>query len=94
MNHLSKKNKQILNYDGIVLPPNIKRETERPKPEIHIRAGAYLRLSRDDGKYKIVSSSIETQQDIITAFAASRGFEIYDFYIDDGWSGVSFDRPD
>lgn len=95
MNHLSPTiGGTAENYKGIVLPPGIMRETAKPKEEIRPKPAAYLRLSRDDGKYKIVSASIETQRDIVQNYADNAGLHITDFYIDDGWSGTNFDRPD
>ena len=59
------------------------------------RAALYLRLSREDvkegGGY---SSSIETQRDITRSYAISHQYNIVGTYIDDGFSGTSFDRPD
>ena len=52
----------------------------------------YGRLSRDDGDDE--STSIFNQKRIITEFAKQQGFTIDEFYIDDGFSGFSMDRPD
>ena len=52
---------------------------------------AYLRLSQEDGDGE--SSSISNQRKIITRFAEERGFTIAEFYIDDGYSGFTMDRP-
>lgn len=55
-------------------------------------AGLYLRLSKDDdGRNESVS--IGTQRDILTDYCNENGFTIYDVYIDDGYSGLNFDRP-
>ena len=55
-------------------------------------AGLYLRLSKDDdGRNESVS--IGTQRDILTDYCNKNGFRIYDVYIDDGYSGLNFDRP-
>lgn len=55
----------------------------------------YLRLSRDDGEAgKAESNSITSQRDIIRGFIRKQNdMEIFDFYVDDGWSGANFDRP-
>ena len=55
----------------------------------------YLRLSRDDGEEgKAESNSITSQRDLIRDFIRKQNdMEIYDFYVDDGWSGANFDRP-
>ncbi len=53
----------------------------------------YMRLSKDDGD-KEESESITNQRKILRAFAKENGYEIYDEYIDDGYSGTNFERPD
>ena len=55
----------------------------------------YLRLSKDDGEAgKAESNSITSQRDIIRSFIRKQDdMEIFDFYVDDGWSGANFDRP-
>ena len=55
-------------------------------------AGLYCRLSVDDlnaGE----SGSIQTQRAMLTDYCRQNGFHIVDYYIDDGVSGTSFDRP-
>ncbi len=57
------------------------------------KAAAYLRLSKDDGD-KDESNSIQSQRKIISEFIKSRDdIEIINERIDDGFSGVSFERP-
>lgn len=56
------------------------------------RAGAYLRLSRDDERSG-ESLSIENQRVILTKFIKEHGWELVDSYIDDGLTGTNFDRP-
>lgn len=58
-------------------------------------AAVYLRLSKDDGEAgKAESNSITSQRDIIRGFIRKQdNMEIFDFYVDDGWSGVNFERP-
>ena len=53
---------------------------------------AYLRLSVEDGDDK-ESSSISNQRRIIEEYAEGNGLIISNFYIDDGHSGYSMDRP-
>ena len=56
----------------------------------------YIRLSREDEiKRKLESESITNQRNFILNFInrSSENFHIYDFYIDDGFSGTNFDRP-
>ncbi len=52
----------------------------------------YCRLSVDDGD-PIVSQSISNQKDILTKYCLEQGFNIYNIYIDDGFSGTNFNRP-
>ena len=58
------------------------------------KVAAYLRLSVDDGD-KEVSDSIVSQKSIIEDKIKKLGkeFELYDFYIDDGYTGLNTDRP-
>ena len=56
-------------------------------------AAIYCRLSRDDGT-ESESNSIITQRQILRRYAKEQGFLIYDEYVDDGYSGTTFDRPD
>ena len=55
-------------------------------------AGIYLRLSKDDDQHG-ESVSIGTQRSIITEYCKINHFNIYKVYIDDGYSGLTFDRP-
>ena len=52
----------------------------------------YLRLSKDD-ENDCESTSITNQRKIITNFANDKGIKIDDWYVDDGDSGYSQDRP-
>lgn len=57
------------------------------------KVGAYIGLSRDD-KYS-ESDSIENQRIIIDRYINEHDdFEIVDYYIDNGFSGANFDRPE
>ena len=56
--------------------------------------GVYLRLSSDDGD-KSESNSIGNQRSLIKRFISNdKELKIIDYYIDDGYSGTTFDRPD
>ncbi len=61
-------------------------------------AAIYLRLSRDDEDIdgsKSESNSISSQRDMIRSFIRKQDdMEIYDIYVDDGFSGANFDRPE
>lgn len=56
-------------------------------------AALYCRLSRDDGNMQ-ESSSIQTQKEILSRYARENGIKDTSFYVDDGYSGTNFDRPD
>lgn len=53
----------------------------------------YCRLSRDDG-YSDESCSIDSQKSMLKEYALNEGFDHCEFFIDDGFSGTNFDRPD
>ena len=55
-------------------------------------AALYYRLSRDDGG-DAESNSIQTQRMMLQRFAKEQAFIVRDEYIDDGYSGTSFERP-
>ena len=52
----------------------------------------YCRLSREDEKVEI-SGSIETQKEYIKRYARDNKLFNIKYYIDDGYSGTTFDRP-
>lgn len=58
------------------------------------RVAGYLRLSKEDGD-KEESDSIGSQKGIIESKIRELGneFELYDLYIDDGYTGLNTDRP-
>lgn len=57
------------------------------------KAALYIRLSKDDGK-KTESESVTSQREILKEYLKLHpDIEVYDYYIDDGWSGTNFDRP-
>ncbi len=53
----------------------------------------YCRLSQDDG-LDGESNSIQNQKRILEQYAIDRRFPNIQFYVDDGYSGASFNRPD
>lgn len=64
--------------------------------ELHMaeyRAAAYLRLSQEDGD-KAESDSIGSQRSLIGEYIRNRpGITLAAEYVDDGYSGASYDRP-
>ncbi|HOJ12689.1 MAG TPA: recombinase family protein, partial [Clostridiales bacterium] len=59
-------------------------------------AGLYCRLSREDenSNGNRQSESIKNQADFLSLYVIEKGWNIFDIYADDGYSGTSFDRPD
>ena len=55
--------------------------------DIKLNVAIYCRLSREDGD-SIESSSIKTQKDILTEYANTNNWNIYKYYVDDGYSGA------
>ena len=56
-------------------------------------AGLYIRLSKEDGD-KAESESVSSQKAILERFIFEHNeINLYDVYIDDGWSGTDFERP-
>ena len=53
----------------------------------------YCRLSQED-ENKGDSNSIQNQRAILEKYAKDNGFENIQIFVDDGYSGVSFNRPD
>ena len=53
----------------------------------------YARLSSDDMQEGDRNSIIH-QKAILQEYAINNGFSNRQFYVDDGWSGTSFNRPD
>ena len=49
-----------------------------------VRAAQYLRMSTDNQRY-----SLQNQSEAISIYAASRGFEIVETYVDAGKSGLT-----
>ena len=61
----------------------------------YYKAGIYIRLSEaDEGKsYESESESVLNQRNILMNFIKKKGFIFVDEYVDDGYSGTTFDRP-
>ncbi len=59
----------------------------------------YLRLSRDDedidGSTKSESNSISSQRELVLSYVIEQDdMELFDIYVDDGYSGANFERPE
>lgn len=58
------------------------------------KVGLYIRLSKEDiDKYHDVSLSVENQIIALENYVKENNYELYDKYIDDGYTGTNFDRP-
>mgnify|MGYP002908626843 CR=1 FL=1 len=68
------------------------KEVNMLQPNQKITA-LYCRLSRDDN-LEGDSNSIQNQKLILQKYADENGFQNTRFYVDDGYSGTNFDRPD
>ena len=55
-------------------------------------AALYIRLSKED-ESEGPSQSVQNQESLLREFVQQHRLSVYDTYIDDGWSGTSFDRP-
>ena len=56
------------------------------------KVGLYIRLSRDDGN--IESESIVSQRSLLKQYVKENNYIVIDEYIDDGYSGTNFERPE
>lgn len=84
----------IMNTSNPVMadcPPN-KEEQDMKRQSDKITA-IYCRLSRDDEQAG-ESNSIVNQRAILKRFAQDQGFRNIQFFVDDGYSGANFNRPD
>ncbi|MGG3798944.1 recombinase family protein [Metabacillus fastidiosus] len=56
-----------------------------------IKAAIYIRVSTQD---QIENYSIEVQKERLEAYCKAKNWDIYNIYIDGGYSGATLDRPD
>ena len=56
------------------------------------KVGIYIRLSRDDGN--IESDSIVSQRSLLNQYVCENNYNLVDEYVDDGFTGTNFNRPD
>ena len=64
--------------------------------EINIlsNVGLYIRISREDDDKIEMSESINNQKSLLTQYVKENNLRLIDIYIDDGYSGTNFDRPE
>ena len=55
--------------------------------------GLYIRLSREDDDKVLMSESVTNQKSLLFQYVKENNLSVYDIYIDDGYSGTNFDRP-
>ena len=71
----------------------VKKRKQSDKNKIW-QAALYVRLSREDGD-KEESDSVVNQKELLNQFISLEpDIVVYDVYVDDGWSGTNFERPD
>ena len=59
------------------------------------KVGAYLRLSKEEYNNEKESNSITNQRQIIDNYVKEhKEYKLVDYYVDDGYSGTNFDRPE
>ena len=59
------------------------------------KVAAYIRLSKEEYSNEKESNSITNQKIIIGNYLKEhREYKLIDYYIDDGYSGTNFDRPE
>ncbi len=56
-------------------------------------AALYIRLSKED-ENEGPSESVTNQKSLLDDFVSRHRLAVYDTYVDDGYSGTTFDRPD
>lgn len=56
-----------------------------------LKAALYLRVSTEEQRKE--GFSLGAQKEILEAYCVSKGFEVYDYYDDGGYSGKDFNRP-
>ena len=62
------------------------------KEQRSYNVGIYCRLSRDDGDSG-TSSSIQTQKKMLEKYVHDNAWNVFDIYVDDGYTGTNFNRP-
>lgn len=65
----------------------------KTRVNIEYNVGIYIRLSREDDDKTFESESITNQKSLLSQYVKENNLRVYDYYIDDGFSGTNFDRP-
>ena len=69
------------------------RSCTKRKAQI-MKAAIYCRLSKEDEDKIGESESIQNQKSMLIQYAMEKGFELYQIYSDEDYSGIDRDRPD
>ena len=72
---------------------SLDRQEEMMSIQANRKTALYCRLSRDD-ELQGESNSITNQKKMLSQFAKQSGFFQCEFFIDDGYFGTNFDRPE
>ena len=56
------------------------------------KVASYIRLSKEDSKYT-ESESVKNQRELINEYLLKNNLMLEKEYVDDGYSGTTFDRP-
>lgn len=62
--------------------------------DIDYNVGIYCRLSRDDNNGNLESMSIANQRQVLMDYVNEKGWNLEECYVDDGYTGTNFNRPD
>ena len=74
--------------------PGMTNKAQKVEDASRLNTALYIRLSREDGD-GTESLSVSNQRMLLTEFVGrQRELRLYDTYIDDGYTGTSFARPD
>lgn len=58
------------------------------------KTAIYCRLSKDDNLGKTESMSIANQKQLLLDYVMNNKWDLVGVYVDDGFTGTNFDRPD
>lgn len=89
---------KVLHRQGLIKMARTSRNnaiTQKRVTDKKYKAALYIRLSNEDeDKDNTESNSVINQRMILKNFCDNMNdIEIYDYYVDDGYSGVNFNRP-
>ena len=72
----------------------LERSNKLLKQQTKLKIRLYARLSKDDGDADKESNSISNQLQMLRYHSKENKFDVVGEYIDDGYSGTTFNRPD